>query len=207
MGTIIIKPIFHRNAEQAGIFFMHNTELIESLKKLKRIRWSRTYSCWYVPLKREHCREVYFIARRFGSVDVTLLKKYFNKEKIDTTSLVHAPTLSTSDNLQQRRRFRKERIADVNNHVLPLMAERLKLMAYSQATIRIYLSEMAQLLQALGSVPADELTPVHLKRYLIYCFEQLKLKENTLHSRINAMKFYYEQVMGREKFFWDIPSN
>jgi single stranded DNA-binding protein len=28
----------------------------------------------------------------------------------------------------------------------------------------------------------------------------LKLSENTLHSRINAMKFYYEQVLGREKF-------
>lgn len=31
------------------------------------------------------------------------------------------------------------------------------------------------------------------------------LKENTLHSRINALKFYYEQVLNREKFFWEIP--
>jgi len=31
------------------------------------------------------------------------------------------------------------------------------------------------------------------------------LKENTLHSRINALKFYYEQVLGRDKFFWEIP--
>ncbi|HYM93846.1 MAG TPA: tyrosine-type recombinase/integrase, partial [Chitinophagaceae bacterium] len=29
--------------------------------------------------------------------------------------------------------------------------------------------------------------------------------ENGLHSRINAMKFYYEQVLGRQKFFWEIP--
>ena len=26
-----------------------------------------------------------------------------------------------------------------------------------------------------------------------------------LHSRINAMKFYFEKVLGREKFFWEIP--
>jgi site-specific recombinase XerD len=26
-----------------------------------------------------------------------------------------------------------------------------------------------------------------------------------LHSRINALKFYYEKVLGREKFFWEIP--
>jgi site-specific recombinase XerD len=40
---------------------------------------------------------------------------------------------------------------------------------------------------------------------MIYCSEELKLKENTLHSRINALKFYYEQVLHREKFFWEIP--
>src|SRR5690349_12352565 len=44
-----------------------------------------------------------------------------------------------------------------------------------------------------------------LKRYLVYCYEKLGLKENTLHSRINAMKFYYEKVLRREKFFWEIP--
>lgn len=85
------------------------------------------------------------------------------------------------------------------------MRERLRLKAYSESTIRTYVNEMAQLLQALGNIPADELEPVHLKRYLIYCFEKLHLKENTLHSRINALKFYYEQVLGREKFFWEIP--
>jgi site-specific recombinase XerD len=26
-----------------------------------------------------------------------------------------------------------------------------------------------------------------------------------LHSKINALKFFYEQVLGREKFFWGIP--
>ena len=30
-------------------------------------------------------------------------------------------------------------------------------------------------------------------------------KRQTLHSRINALKFYFEQVLKREKFFWNIP--
>jgi site-specific recombinase XerD len=64
---------------------------------------------------------------------------------------------------------------------------------------------MSQLLLALKDIPADDLKPEHLKRYLVYCYEKLGLKENTLHSRINAMKFYYEQVLAREKFFWEIP--
>jgi len=31
------------------------------------------------------------------------------------------------------------------------------------------------------------------------------LSENGVHSRINAIKFYFEQVLDREKFFWEIP--
>ncbi|MBL7724803.1 MAG: tyrosine-type recombinase/integrase [Chitinophagaceae bacterium] len=85
------------------------------------------------------------------------------------------------------------------------MRQQLKLKAYSSSTTKTYLNEMAQLLELLKDVPADQLTPAHLKRYLVHCFEKLNLKENTLHSRINAMKFYYEQVLRREKFFWEIP--
>jgi site-specific recombinase XerD len=67
------------------------------------------------------------------------------------------------------------------------------------------MNEMAQLLKVLGNIPANNLNEGHLKRYLLFCVEKLKLKENTLHSRINALKFYYEQVLGREKFFWEVP--
>jgi integrase/recombinase XerD len=100
---------------------------------------------------------------------------------------------------------RAQKIALINQHVLTDMREKLKLKAYSESTIRTYLNEMTQLLQALGNMSVDQLKPEHLKSYLVYCFEKLHLKENTLHSRINALKFYYEQVLKREKFFWEIP--
>lgn len=96
-------------------------------------------------------------------------------------------------------------ISPVNAHVLPDMEEQLRLKAYSESTIRTYLNEMSQLLMVLKTVPADQLTNARLRKYLVYCFEKLNLKENTLHSRINALKFYYEQVLGKEKFFWPIP--
>jgi site-specific recombinase XerD len=62
-----------------------------------------------------------------------------------------------------------------------------------------------QLLQLLKNKPVKELTPDDLRRYLVYCYEKLGLTENTLHSRINAIKFYFEQVLKQEKFFWEIP--
>lgn len=40
---------------------------------------------------------------------------------------------------------------------------------------------------------------------LPYCINTLKLSENTIHSRINAVKCYFEQVLHRDKIFIDIP--
>jgi len=100
---------------------------------------------------------------------------------------------------------RNEGIRLANSHVLPAMEQMLKLKAYSKSTIKTYLNEVAHLLRLLGNYSADDLNDSDLKRYFAYCFEKLGLSENTLHSRINALKFYYEQVLHRERFFWDIP--
>jgi len=97
------------------------------------------------------------------------------------------------------------RVDAVNTHVIRLMRDHLIVKAYSKSTIKTYLNEMHQFLYRLGKMPADDLRAEHLKRYFVYCFEKLHLSENTLHSRMNAIKFYYEQVLRRDKFFWDIP--
>jgi len=93
----------------------------------------------------------------------------------------------------------------INARVLERMKQHLILKAYSQSTIRTYISEMGSFLQTIKNNSADGFTVQRIKDYLQYCFETLKLSENTLHSRINAMKFYYEQVLGKDKFFWEIP--
>jgi site-specific recombinase XerD len=49
------------------------------------------------------------------------------------------------------------------------------------------------------------MSPEKLKAYFLYCIDKLKLSENLIHSRINAIKFYFEQVLHREKMFFDIP--
>jgi integrase/recombinase XerD len=96
-------------------------------------------------------------------------------------------------------------IQPVNQGVLALVIRQLQLKSYSPSTIRTYVNELAQFLASVKSKPATDMTTERIKDYLQYCHRTLKLKEATLHSRMNALKFYYEQVLGREKFFWEIP--
>ncbi len=92
-----------------------------------------------------------------------------------------------------------------NQPALQLFIETLQLKAYSESTTRTYRNEFAQLLYVLKSVPVDTLDGFKLRSYFLYCTTTLKLSENTLHSRMNAIKFYFEQVMHREKLFFEIP--
>ncbi len=93
----------------------------------------------------------------------------------------------------------------INQPALLRLIETLELKAYSPSTIRTYRNEFAQLLYVLKNNPVDGLTSERLRDYFLYCTNTLKLSENTLHSRINAIKFYFEQVLKRERFFVEIP--
>ena len=93
----------------------------------------------------------------------------------------------------------------VNRPALLRLVETLELKAYSPSTIQTYRNEFAQLLYILKNKLVDELTPERLRDYFLYCTNTLKLSENTLHSRTNATKFYFEKVLHREKFFFEIP--
>ena len=83
--------------------------------------------------------------------------------------------------------------------------ENLLLKRYSQNTLRTYSIGFAQLLYVLKNNPVQDLTPDRLRSYFLYCHEKLQLSENEIHSRINSVKFYFEQVLHRPKMFVDIP--
>jgi integrase/recombinase XerD len=92
-----------------------------------------------------------------------------------------------------------------SKRVLKMYIQQMTLMAYSSSTIKTYKNEFVQFLGMLSKKRADEISSIDLKVYFEYCFNKLKLSENTIHSRLNAVKFYYEQVLKREKFLFDIP--
>lgn len=225
MKEVTLKPLQHREQECIGIYFSINTEIQKALQKTGIVKFSATNKCWYASLSKENYNKIFVALKGLAVIEQSALHQYLadKKKKIPaanksfatsktataakiTARPVATPLLVNSALIKKQAIIYKGgKIQAINAHVIPAMEQQLKLKAYSPSTIKTYLGEMTQLLTILNTIPADDLTPEHLKRYLIHCYEKLKLTENTLHSRINAMKFYYEQVLGREKFFWEIP--
>lgn len=81
----------------------------------------------------------------------------------------------------------------------------LTLKGFSPNTLRVYSIEFAQLLYIIKSFPVENLTKEKLQSYFLYCIKDLKISENQIHSRMNAVKFYFEKVLHQDKMFFDIP--
>jgi len=96
-------------------------------------------------------------------------------------------------------------ISDENRQSLRIFIDTLQLKGYSPSTIKTYRSELLQLLIILKKTSIETLTEDRIRSYILYCINHLKLSENSLHSRINAIKFYFEKVLKKDKFFIDIP--
>lgn len=93
----------------------------------------------------------------------------------------------------------------VNQEAYKRFIEELELRGYSPNTIKTYSNEFIPLLQLIKSRWVDSLLVDDLKRYMLYCIHQCRLSENQLHSRLNALKFYFEKVLKRDRFLMDIP--
>lgn len=96
-------------------------------------------------------------------------------------------------------------IHPVNQKAFENLRNQLQLKAYSPNTIRTYLAEFAHLLKLIGEHPVEGLSPQRLKDYFLYCVQKEKMSERKINGKINAVKFYFEQVLHRPKMFFDIP--
>jgi len=97
------------------------------------------------------------------------------------------------------------KVSEVNMPALNALREKLILKSYSKNTQRTYYYEFAQFLYILGNHDVNSLDEERIRSYFLYCAETLRMKESQINSRYNAIKFYYEQILGRDKIFIDLP--
>lgn len=201
MKKIVLRPFHHRGQECMGIVFDHDKELNLLVKNFPGVKWSQTNRCWYLPLTRENYKQLNSALYQKAEVVTEALKQHLEKKTKVKVSVPSIRNTNTSGNPAPA----LWGLSKENHDALEKFIQQLKLKAYSPGTIRTYRNEFFQLLHLLKKKPVSALTTDELRRYFVYCCDKLRLSENTLHSRINAIKFYFEQVMNREKFFWEIP--
>jgi site-specific recombinase XerD len=199
--SIEFKPFFHRGAEQIGFYFLKNREIEEQVRKIKGVKWSQTNRCWYVPLTREDCKKAYDILKIVAEINLHELHEYLDKRRV----IVVVKKMSGQQPVMNTGALITFKLSDENLQQLEMMVKTLQLKAYSPNTIRVYKDEMAALMRLLGNFPVYGLTAAQIKSYLLWLLQKRNLSETKVHSSLNAIKFYFEQVLHQTKMFLEIP--
>jgi len=131
MSTLTLKPFIHRGAEQIGIYFSATTILNECARRIKGIKWSKTYCCWYVSLNDENCRAVLNSFSGTGDVDLSLLKVFLEKKKQVEATVVTQPVTSAQRAIKSIAATSAFKLSDFNINALARFVTHLKLKAYS----------------------------------------------------------------------------
>ncbi|HEY8661588.1 MAG TPA: tyrosine-type recombinase/integrase [Hanamia sp.] len=216
METVVLKPLQHRGQQCIGIYFAQNANLQHYIQKQAEARWSRTHKCWYVLYTQQNYGQLARALSGKAILETDALKAFVIEKKISKPlapkSIQHQEVANAAAKKTPVIQSKpappanlKHQLSEENAEALQKFNQQLVLKGYSPSTIRTYTNEFMQFLNTVKNLPAYEFSTDRIKDYLQYCHTTLKLSENTLHSRMNSLKFYYEQVLKREKFFREIP--
>ena len=82
--------------------------------------------------------------------------------------------------------------------------QKLVLKAYSAHTVRNYKSELMTFFKYFENYNLKNLDKEQIESYIFYLINKYKISETKQNMAINAIKFYYEQILGMPREYYDI---
>lgn len=176
-----------------------NTALNDLIKKIPEVKWSSSNKCWYLPCTRLHYLKISKALTGKAIIQTGALKRYLEQRKEVSTVKGSEIKASTAELLL------KHPLSDNNANAFAAFKQMLTLKGYSVNTVRNYCNEFHHLLRLLHNRSINDLNKSHIMSYLLWLMNTKKYSEQHVHTTVNATKFYFEQVMNREKEFYDLP--
>ena len=180
LPVITLKKLHHRGKDRIGLYFDYDKDLIAHTKKLEGAKWSATNRCWYVDNNPGNLRNIFSIYKGMARIDKT---DFFQK---------------SSDVKISDRKPVKE-VAKVIKKIPDAYTELPVRRRYSENTIKVYTHFFCDFINYFSHKKIDELTEDDIRKYQNYLVSKKKVALNTQNQAINAIKFYYEKVIGNEK--------
>jgi hypothetical protein len=176
MIEICLTDLHHRGGDCIGLFFPFNKKLVALVKAIPGSKFSATHRCWYVPGRTGVVED---IADRLKDQAILNISKLSDR------------WLKIDDN--------EKRLEEEENTLLRIIEKKLKLRGYSESTIRTYIQQFKLFVRFYRPASVSDLTESEIRNYMLYLVEKRKLSRSTQNQAINAIKFFFEKVLGEER--------
>ena len=163
------------------IRFDYNSRLIEEVKKLPGSRWSQTKRCWYIPVSNFHLD--------------TFANKISGIADIDASSMKDRATSNISTG-----NTKKPILTKLPKGYLEILEQK----RYAKSTIKTYTTYFRQFVDYFSGQSLEEVSVEQINDYLLKLIHEESMSSSKQNQYINAIKFYYEKVLARERQYYSI---
>lgn len=183
---IVLSTANHREQPVVKIEFAYNRELINELKARTNARWSANMNCWYIPQNNFNLGEFFTAMKPVAWIDYSAVK-------------------NNSEPLNKKKQSNQKKSNRNKNIILPTgYLEKLEQERYSENTIKIYTHYFKAFVAEFSNKELPKITKEEINAYILRLIQEKDISPSQQNQRINAIKFYYEKVLGRKSEYYDI---
>jgi len=164
--------------------FDSDKALINKVKTIEGMLWNQNQKFWYIPKSNFELNTVFNLINPIA---------YLNYSGLRKTTAVCKP--------------KKEKIKAIPKSEVRLPEKFVNLLQqkrYSENTIGIYKSYFADFMRYFKEKKLEDISKEDINSYILHLIKNKNISSSQQNQRINAIKFYYEKVLGRKKEYYDI---
>ncbi|HQV39977.1 MAG: tyrosine-type recombinase/integrase [Flavobacteriales bacterium] len=187
--TVTLEALDHNGQRRIALRFPYDLELIAIAKTIGG-QWSQNQKCWHVENGSTSMKAIF--AAYKGSAWVNADALFTKKESTHRTSgkqIAGAPASKVP-------RTPEVPLKATQTEALQRMQQKLEIARYSPQTIKTYLSATKNLFVHFSDKHPNDIRTVDIERYQYYMASERKVSNSTLNQVVNAVRYYYKDVLG-----------
>jgi integrase/recombinase XerD len=179
---IYIKLLPHEinNRRVIRILVGPNQKIENELRTIFNATWHQDLNCWYIPAEQFNPFGFYNFFKEYAFIDYSALKG---------SGSLSSKTGSVQSSVQE---------------LPPGYLETLRRKRYSDNTIRVYCRYFSDFEFHFSGKDLSQLDPGQINDYILFLISKNCISISQQNQRINAIKFYYEKVLGKKKLVFNI---
>jgi integrase/recombinase XerD len=186
--SVTLKHLLIDNDKKIGLQFYPNLVIQNILKTIPELEYSEAFGMYYLPNQGHFVQRLFSLLKGIAWVN----GQYFFNQTRQTDNAV----LNLADYVKKERP--KGYKFCPKNYV-----QKLEIMRYALSTARTYISNFEAFINYYKDTAVNEIDENDVRNYLQFLVHEGK-SDSSINVAVNAIKFYYEGVLGMPNRFYSI---
>ncbi len=198
-GKVCLKltPGYINGELVVKILFKYNWNIIELIRTLPGRRWNQEFRYWYIHSRQFDLAKLIDLLERYADFDYTALEAFDDGVYVGTPEHEKARSKNVPLTKPRGRNKPEDKIKLPDEYYEKLLRKR-----YSPNTIKTYVCYMKSFMFEFRERELDSISAKEINDYLLKLIRTKGISPSQQNQRINAIKFYYEKVLGQDKHLY-----